>query len=277
MHQCDQLSGLRVGQWLEQHSLDDGEDCRTRSDTQRQGQYADRSEAPISGQPSGGIAQVAEEGINRVLPSKPANLFVHGGRAAQFQTGQAKRLLRRESLRGKGRRRFFQVVSDLVGDFPVRRPGAGKVMIPRLIAALGTDRDRYMTAAELQCYSGIARVISRRGQQCHTDWRRACPKFLRQTFHEWAWYSTRKCSWARQYYDTQRARKKSHHAAVRSLSFKWSRILFRCWKDRSLYDEARYTAALASRRSRQDQPSVKIMWKNIAGFCKPAEIPSENA
>jgi transposase len=156
-------------------------------------------------------------------------------------------------------------------------PGAGKVMIPRLIAALGTDRDRYMTAAELQCYSGIAPVISRSGQQCHTDWRRACPKFLRQTFHEWAWYSTRKCSWARQYYDTQRARKKSHHAAVRALSFKWIRILFRCWKDRSLYDEARYTAALASRTSRQAQPSVKIMWKNIAGFCKPAEIPSENA
>ena len=47
-------------------------------------------------------------------------------------------------------------------------PGAGKVMIPRLIAALGTDRDRYMTAAELQCYSGIAPVISRSGQQCHT-------------------------------------------------------------------------------------------------------------
>jgi transposase len=140
-------------------------------------------------------------------------------------------------------------------------PGAGQVMIPRLIAALGTDRDRYMTAADAQCYSGIAPVISRSGQQCHTDWRRACPEFLRQTFHEWAWYSTRKSSWARQYYDTQRARKKSHHAAVRALAFKWIRILFRCWKDRSLYDEARYTVALASRTPNQTQPSMKSRGK----------------
>jgi len=35
-------------------------------------------------------------------------------------------------------------------------PGAGSVMIPRLIAALGTQRERYQSAREIQCYSGIA-------------------------------------------------------------------------------------------------------------------------
>ena len=35
-------------------------------------------------------------------------------------------------------------------------PGAGAAMAPRLIAAFGTCRDRYQTAHEIQCYSGIA-------------------------------------------------------------------------------------------------------------------------
>ena len=35
-----------------------------------------------------------------------------------------------------------------------------------------------------------------------------------------------------------------HHPAVRSLAFKWIRIIYRCWKDHTLYDEARYQKAL---------------------------------
>jgi hypothetical protein len=33
-------------------------------------------------------------------------------------------------------------------------PGAGPAMTPRLIAAFGTQRDRYATASALQCYAG---------------------------------------------------------------------------------------------------------------------------
>ena len=35
-----------------------------------------------------------------------------------------------------------------------------------------------------------------------------------------------------------------HYAALRTLAFKWIRIIFRCWKDRVPYDEATYIAAL---------------------------------
>src|ERR1017187_2881743 len=42
----------------------------------------------------------------------------------------------------------------------------------------------------------------------------ACPKFVRQTFHEVALHSIGFSEWARAYYDEQRARGKSHHAAV---------------------------------------------------------------
>lgn len=144
-------------------------------------------------------------------------------------------------------------------------PGAGPAMAPRLIAAFGTQRERYATASAIQCYAGIAPVTESSGQQKWVHWRWACPKFLRQTFHEWAWMSTRKSQWARSFYDQQRERNKSHHAAIRALSFKWMRIVFRCWKDRLLYDESRYAAAL---QKRVEPKPVQIRLKNIAGFTK---------
>src|SRR5215471_19312491 len=61
-------------------------------------------------------------------------------------------------------------------------PGAGPVLTPRLIAALGSQRERYQTAHEVQCYSGIAPVVATSGKQRWVHWRWACPKFLRQTF-----------------------------------------------------------------------------------------------
>jgi transposase len=128
-------------------------------------------------------------------------------------------------------------------------PGAGAVMAPRLLAALGSQRERYRSAAELQTFSGIAPVIESSGKKkwVHSRWR--CPKFLRQSFHEWAGHSIRFCGWARAYYQLQRCRGKGHHAAVRSLAFKWMRILFRCWQDRVAYDDNFYLARLAQRGS----------------------------
>ena len=75
----------------------------------------------------------------------------------------------------------------------------------------------------------------------------ACPKFQRQTFPEWANCTLSFCAWAKAYYDEQRAKKKSHHTAVRALAFKWMRILYRCWKDRQPYREDIYLASAAKR------------------------------
>jgi transposase len=127
-------------------------------------------------------------------------------------------------------------------------PGAGPIMAPRL-AAFGSQRERFQTAAEMQSFSGIAPVTERSGNTKWVHFRWACPKFLRQTFHEWAGHSVMYSTWARAYYQRQRDRGKSHHAAVRALAFKWIRIVFRCWKDRAPYNEAVYLAALAKRRS----------------------------
>lgn len=122
--------------------------------------------------------------------------------------------------------------------------GAGKVLGPRLVAAFGRDREKYEDAGEIQKMSGIAPVVESSGKKSWTHWRWAAPAFLRQTFHEFAAHSIPTCAWAKAFYDLQRKRGKSHHAAVRSLAFKWIRILFRCWKDNVPYDEKRYLQQL---------------------------------
>jgi transposase len=127
-------------------------------------------------------------------------------------------------------------------------PGAGPVMAPRLLAAMGSGK-RYRNAHEMQCASGIAPVTVASGRTRMIQFRRACPKFLRQTFHEWAQHSMKSCRWARVYYDQLRANGKRHHVALRALAFKWQRILFRCWKDGATYDEAKYVASLKKRSS----------------------------
>jgi hypothetical protein len=60
----------------------------------------------------------------------------------------------------------------------------------------------------------------------------ACPKFPRQTFHEFAEISTRYSIWAKAYYDhMKKDQNAEHRVAVRSLAFKWICIICRCWKD----------------------------------------------
>jgi transposase len=136
-------------------------------------------------------------------------------------------------------------------DFPLFNslPGAGAVLAPRLLAAFGEQRERYTSADELQQYAGIAPVTERSGNKSWVHWRLQCPTFLRQTFVEWAAESIRHSFWARAYYQQQRHKGTSHQAAVRALAFKWIRILFRCWQNRTPYDESVYLNALQRRGS----------------------------
>jgi len=96
-------------------------------------------------------------------------------------------------------------------------PGAGEVLAPRLLAAFGSDRDRFKDAVDIQNYSGIAPVTVQSGNKCLVRWRWACPKFLRQSFHEYAGESRKYSLWATAYYDKKRKQGQSHNSAIRSL------------------------------------------------------------
>jgi transposase len=128
-------------------------------------------------------------------------------------------------------------------------PGAGPHLSPRLLVAFGDDRSRFKSAQSLMSYIGIAPVKEESGKKRWTHWRWSCPKFLRQTFVEWTDQSRRHSEWAAAFYQQQRKSGKSHPKAIRSLTYKWGRILWRCWQDNQPYDEAKYLQSLKRKGS----------------------------
>ncbi len=97
-------------------------------------------------------------------------------------------------------------------------PGAGPVLAPRLLASLGSEAD-------------------------------LCPKFLRQSFHEYAKESILHSRWAAAYYGQQRSKGCAYHTAVRALAYKWQRIIWKCWQSHTVYKETIYEAALKKNKS----------------------------
>lgn len=66
---------------------------------------------------------------------------------------------------------------------------------------------------------------------------------------EWAAKTVNSSYWAKLYCQWPREKGKSHQSAIRALAFKWIRIIYRCWKTRTRYDEAKYLLALEARKS----------------------------
>lgn len=125
--------------------------------------------------------------------------------------------------------------------------GAGSALAPRLLCAFGSQRDRWEDAESLASFSGIAPVTKQSGKHRHVHRRFACPKYLRQTFHEFAECARRYCPWSKARYRLLRDRGMKHHAALRKIARSWIRILFRVWKTRVPFDCDRYIAKLQQR------------------------------
>lgn len=134
-------------------------------------------------------------------------------------------------------------------DLFAQLPGAGATLGPRLLVGFGTDRTRYADAGELARYSGVAPVKEKSGGRVWIHWRWNAPWFLRQSLIEWAGQSILYCAWARAYYDQQKSKGKGHWACVRSLAYKWIRILWKCWQTHEPYCESTYLEALEKRKS----------------------------
>jgi transposase len=128
-------------------------------------------------------------------------------------------------------------------------PGAGPHLAPRLAAVFGQDRSRYQSVVEMQQLIGVAPVTEESGKRKWVHWRWNAPHFLRQSLVEWAAQTVIFSAWAKAYYDQQKAKGHQHWAILRSLAFKWLRVLWRCWQNDTLYDEQRYLDQLEKRRS----------------------------
>jgi len=125
--------------------------------------------------------------------------------------------------------------------------GAGPALAPRLLCAFGSQKDRWADADSLAAFSGIAPVTRKSGKQCQVQRRFACPKYLRQTFHEFADSARLYCPWTKARYRMLRDRGMKHHAAIRKLARSWIRILFRMWQTGTPFDCDRYIAQLKQR------------------------------
>jgi hypothetical protein len=114
---------------------------------------------------------------------------------------------------------------------------------------MGDDRARFNSAQEIKNYAGLSPVTERSGQKNRVYWRWQCSKFIRQRFIEWSAKSVHQSYWAGLYYAQQKAKGSSHQSAVRALAYKWVRILYKCWKDKTPYNESTYLKALKQRNS----------------------------
>lgn len=147
---------------------------------------------------------------------------------------------------------------DLFDSFP----GAGPALGPRLLSAYGSDRDRFEDAQQVKSFSGIAPITKKSGRTQVVLSRWACPKFQRQSFHEWAGLTVRFCPWAHDFYQRKKAAGMKHHAILRELASKWINILTRCWKNRVPYDDEFYRAHLKKRHAplaRKQIPTVATL------------------
>lgn len=131
-------------------------------------------------------------------------------------------------------------------------PRSGRKLAPRLLAHLGSRRERFDSAGSLQQLSGCAPVSHQSGQKRGrgaTRFRWACQKNFRHTMYHFAFQTTMKSPWARAFYDRARAAGQSHPCALRNLGGKWLKIIYRMWQTGETYDEQRYQASLRRRRS----------------------------
>jgi transposase len=121
----------------------------------------------------------------------------------------------------------------------------GRVCAAMLVAELGDDRGRFMSADHLAAEGGVAPVTRESGKHRSVTFRWACNKRLRVALVTIADTTRHTHPWAREIYQSARARGCDHPHATRILARAWCRVLWRCWQDGVAYDPAKHRAARA--------------------------------
>jgi transposase len=122
-------------------------------------------------------------------------------------------------------------------------PGLGDRLAARIAGEIGDHPQQFGSPNALACYAGKAPVTRRSGKsELVVATRLACNRYLADAVQQWAFCSLRYSGWAREFYDTQRARGKTHHAALRALGNRWLEILWHCLTRDQLYNEATHLA-----------------------------------
>lgn len=126
-------------------------------------------------------------------------------------------------------------------------PAAGAYLEPALLAMLGDDRERFPSVQTLQALAGTCPVTKQSGKTRIVTFRYACNHEFRQIVQQWAKLSIQVSPWAAGYYQVARPHCSSENEAYRKLANRWLEILWRCWQDRTPYDERKHLSAHARR------------------------------
>jgi transposase len=129
------------------------------------------------------------------------------------------------------------------GEVYLSFPGLGDRLAARVAGEIGDHPSQFQSPNALQCYAGKAPVTRRSGKsELVVSCRLAYNRHLGDAVQQWAFCSLRGSGWARAFYDGQREKGKSHHAALRALGNRWLEVLWHCLSHRLLYDEAVHAA-----------------------------------
>jgi hypothetical protein len=116
-------------------------------------------------------------------------------------------------------------------------PGLGMVLGARVLGEFGDDPNRYADSKSRRNYAGTSPVTKASGKSRIVLARRSRNTWLSDAADRWAFCSLTKSSGARAYYDSLRAKGKTHRQATRQLANRWVGILHVCLEQRVNYDE----------------------------------------
>jgi transposase len=118
---------------------------------------------------------------------------------------------------------------------------SGRVCAAQLLAELGDDRGRFVSADHLAAEAGVAPVTRESGKHRAVTFRWACNMRLRSALTTLADSTRHTSPWARAIY--QRDRGCEHAHAIRILARAWCRVIWHCWQKRVAYDPTKHRAA----------------------------------
>lgn len=120
---------------------------------------------------------------------------------------------------------------------------SGRVCAAQILAELGDDRARFVSADHLAAESGAAPVTRESGKHRAVTFRWACNMHLRKAFATLADTTRHTNPWARAIYQRARDRGCEHAHAIRILARAWCRVIWTCWQQRTPYDPTKHRAA----------------------------------
>src|SRR5262249_54022216 len=106
---------------------------------------------------------------------------------------------------------------------------SGRLCAAQLLAELGDDRGRFVSAEHLAAEGGVAPVTQESGKHRAVTFRYACNIRLRVALTTLADTTRHTSPWARALYQRARDRGCLHSHAVRIVARAWCRVIWTCW------------------------------------------------